>query len=109
MVEIIEEKPVSLSHVKKYLNDISKKTDLNYRSNKTLDYVNYFKLKSVTQVEKIAKAIDALKVPRLKMNHIYKIIDINPKDLDEIKVVMQNFGLAVSNDNLKKIVKTLNE
>lgn len=109
MIEIIEEKPVSLSHVKKYLTDLSKDGELNFRAGKTLDYVNYFKLNSVTQVEKIAKAITSLEIPRLKDNHIYKIIDIAPKNIDELKVVMQNFGLAVSNDHLKKMIDALNE
>jgi len=106
--EIIEERPVSLSHVKKFLSDNEKKGELNFRANKTLDYVKQFKLKSMKDVASITKKIEELDIPRMKDIHILKIIDIMPATVDELKVVMQGSGLTLNNDHLKKIVDVLN-
>lgn len=108
MIEIIEENPVSMSHVKKFLSDNKKKGDLNFRASKTLDYVNNFKTKSISETESLKKSLEELNIPRLKINHIYKILDIMPKNAVELKSVMQNSGLALSNEHIKKIVNTIN-
>jgi len=107
MQDIIDERPVTLSHVKKFLSANEKDSELNFRANKTLDYVKQFKLKSVKDVEALAKKIEDLDIPRMKTNHIYKIIDIMPSTADELKVVMQSTSLVLSNDQLKKIIDVL--
>lgn len=108
MFEIIEENPVTLSHVKKMLSDIAKNTELNFRANKTLDYVKEFDLKSVKEVEDIKDKITELNIPRLKPTHIYKILDLMPKTVEELKVILQNSTVTVTNENLKKIIDILN-
>jgi len=107
-MEVIEENPVSLSHVKKFLTDNSKKSELNFRAAKTLDYATQFKTKSISDIEELRTKIEELNIPRLKLNHIYKLIDILPKDQNDVKVVLQSSGLALSTENYKKISDTLN-
>jgi len=52
--------------------------------------------------------LEDLKIPRLKDTHITKIIDILPTTLEDLKAVLQGYSLTVNNENLNKIVETVN-
>ena len=90
------------------LTDISKNSELNFRANKTFDYVKEFELKPVKEIEEIKDKITELNVPRLKPAIIYKILDLMPKTVEELKVVLLNSTITVTNENLKKIIEILN-
>ena len=49
------------------------------------------------------KALEDLQIPRLKDSHLKKMVDILPKTLKEVKVVLQAYTLTVSNENMQKI------
>ena len=50
-----------------------------------------------------------LNIPRLKEQHIHKIIDITPTTLNDLKVILQSYTVTVNNESMKKIVDTINE
>ena len=50
-----------------------------------------------------------LKVPRLKDQHIAKIIDILPTTLEDLRMVLKAYPITVNNENLKKIADTVNK
>ena len=105
---IIEEVPITISSLKDELENIKKKkNELGFRSSKTLEYLSQFKHIERKKSDEIISKIQKLSIPRLKDQHIYKIIDVMPNSLEELKSLLQGFTLTVSNDNLKKIMETI--
>lgn len=106
--EIISETPLSMVELKKELENIKKRDkELNFRALRTEEYLQHFS--TLKNHEELAKKIEALKIPRLKDKHLIKIIDILPKTLEELKAILQGYTLTVNNENLKKIVETVNK
>lgn len=107
-MQIISENPVSAYQLKKELEKIKKRDhELNFRANKTEEYLHQVAvLKNADELfDKIAK----LNIPRLKEQHISKIIDIAPTTVNDLKVVLQGYTITLNNESMKKIVETINE
>jgi len=108
--EIITEIPITMGEMKKELEKINKRDEeLNLRASKTIEYLNQFVKIKDKEAEELYKKIDKLKIPRLKEQHIKKIIDIMPKTVDDIKAVLQGYTLTINNENMKKIVDVVNK
>ena len=106
--EIISEKPISISELKVELEKIKKRDkELNFRAARTEEYLQHFT--TLKNPEGLYKKIEDLKVPRLREQHIIKIIEIVPKTIEELKTILQGYTITVNNDNLKKIVETVNK
>lgn len=106
--DILAENPISMYELKAELEKIKKRDkELNFRSARTEEYLNQVALskKSADLYEKLAK----LEVPRLKESHLKKIIDIMPKTVNDLKVVLQGYTVSVSNENIKKMVDIINQ
>lgn len=109
MTNILNETPVGLAELKEELERIKKRDgELNFRANKAEDYLNQLNLDSA-ESKKLFKKIMDLKIPRVKEQHIYKILDIMPKTAEDLKVVIQGYPISVSNENVKKVVDLINK
>jgi len=107
--EIIEEMSITMTELADELKLIKKRDkELNFRANKTEDYLNQISVDE-KKSKTLRKNIENLNIPRLKDIHIIKIVDIMPKDPDEVKAVLSGYVLTVNQDNLKKIAKEVNE
>ena len=108
--EILEEKPISMLQLKEELDANTKKFgELNFRANKTNEYLQQFlKIKPKEGKELIKKLTD-LKIPRLKEAHIFKIADLMPHKPELVKLLFQGTPLTISEDSCKKIVKVIDE
>ena len=105
-VKIIAEEPVTMEQLKSELASIKKRDkELGYRSSKSEEYLLHFT--RIKDTEDIVKKIDKLQIPRLKTNHIVKIVDIMPKTVDDVKLILQAYTITVNNDNVKKILEVL--
>ncbi|RME31182.1 hypothetical protein D6789_03560 [Candidatus Woesearchaeota archaeon] len=110
MVEILEKKALCIPLVKEALKKIEKRDgELNFRANRTMEYVNEAASLSPTKAKELIKKIEDLNLPRLKPEHIHKIVDILPRSEKQLKVVLQGYTLTVSLENQKKIMKILQE
>ncbi len=106
--EIISEKPITLTELKQEIDKIKKRDkELNFRVGKTEEYLNHFITLSKEKEGGLIKKLEKLNVPRLRDIHITKIVDIMPKTVDELKIILQGYTITVNNDNLKKIVDAL--
>ncbi len=106
--EIISEKPIGIGELKKELENIKKRDkELNFRAARTEEYLQHFSI--LKNSEELFKKIEALKIPRLKEQHIIKIIDIMPKTVEELKTILQGYTITVNNENLKKIAEAINK
>lgn len=100
--EIINEEPLALAEVKGILSKIQKRDEeFGFRTGRTFEYVSSLELQNEKKAEELKKKITELDIPRLKSSYVTKIVDIMPKTLEELKVILQ--GVTITNDNLKKI------
>lgn len=108
--EILEKRPVSIPEVKDMLKGIHKRDEeLSFRGGKTEDYVNEIAALTFKKAKELTVKIEELEVPRLKPEHIIKIIDTLPDSPEQLKVILSGFNITIVKDNLKKIVDALDE
>ena len=108
--EILEETSLNLVEMKNALEGIQKRDgELSFRGNKTLDYLNQFTLLKDKPAKELKGKLVALAIPRLKDVHVNKIIDVMPKYLEDLKVLLQGYTITVKEDHLKKIIETVSE
>lgn len=110
MAEIIEKTPLSVVELKKELAAIEKRDgELNFRAQRTQEYAKELARISQKDADALVKALRELDLPRLKEEHIKKIVDILPQNEKHLKVVLSGYALTVSADNMKKIIGVLKE
>lgn len=108
--EILNENPVSLIETKSELENIKKRDkELNFRSQKTEEYINQFVKHDAKVYAEIKKKIESLKISRLKPEMLVKILDLLPVTADELKAILQEFIVALTNEDIKKIIKVIKE
>lgn len=104
-LEIINEVPLSMQELRDKLDQVKKRDkDLNPRAIKTYDYINKFAKKNIS---KLRANLEKLEILRLRDKHINKIIDILPKDIDELKSILIGENLTLKQEDLTKIVETI--
>ncbi len=103
-LEILSEKPISLSEVKKNLEEIKKRDkELNFRSKKTELYLNSIKLKG-KKAESLREDLESLNIIRLKPRTIIKIIDLVPTDPDSLRIILSGENITPKQEDVEKIV-----
>ena len=108
--EIINQTPVSMIDVKKEIESIKKRDkELNFRSGKTEEYLGTFVENPAKVYEELKKKIEALKISRLKPEMLIKILDTLPKTIDDMKNLLQGFVISLSNEDMKKIIKAIED
>ncbi len=107
--KIIEEKPVSMAELKAEITKIKKKGELNFRAEKTEEYLNQFTILDSKKAAELRAKLDKLKIPRLKEEHIVKIMDLLPGSVEELKSTLSGYTVTITNDNLKKIAEAIKE
>lgn len=109
-VKVLSQKHVMMAVLKEELKAIRERDgELNFRGTRTEEYLDACAQGSAKDAEKVFKKITELEIPRLKEEYVVKIVDIMPKTLDELKVVLSAYTITVSADNLKKILDAVNE
>jgi len=109
-IRVIEEKPISMAELKEEIKEIKKRdAELSFRTAKVAEQVEVLKIVKLKDAEDMFKDIAKLNIPRMKDMYIYKIIDLMPQNLVELKNIVQSYTLTVTNDNLEKIMEVLAE
>lgn len=108
--QFIEETPVTLVDVQEALQEIEERDkELNYRSNKTKEFLGLFTQVSKEKKEELYQKLTDLKLIRLKEAHIIKIIDFLPLTLEELKVILQAYPVSMPKKDMESIVATVKE
>ena len=108
--ELLEKTPISLNELKQELESIQKRDkELGFRAGKTLEYANAFTTLSKTAHNDLKKKLEALEIPRFKEEHIAKVLDMLPKSVAELDVIIQGYTLTVSKENKTKVIETVKE
>ena len=107
---VLSEKPISMAEVKKEIGKIkARDKELNFRSNRTEEYLNIFVKLDDKKADELKQKLEKLKIPRLGEEHIVKIIDILPKTVDELKIVLQAYPLTITKENMQKIADAVKD
>lgn len=108
--QILNEEPITMAEVKEEITKIRKKSDeLNFRAERTEEYLNQFVELGPKKSKELKEKLTELNIPRLKAEHIIKIVDLAPTTADEIKSILSGYTLTVTNENLKKIAEAVKE
>ena len=108
--EIIKETPITMAEIKDELDKIKKKIEkINFRAEKTEEYLHQFAQLNLAKSKELKEKLDKLNVPRLKEEHIVKMIDLLPGSAEEVKSILQGYTITVTNENLKKIAEAIKE
>ncbi len=108
--QFLEEKPLSVIDVKTAIENIEKRDgELNFLSNKAKEYLANFAVLSEKKKEELHKKLLNLNLTRIKEEHICKIIDMLPKTLDELKIILLSYHLSLSKKDQEAIVAAVKE
>ena len=108
--DIIAEQPLPMFTVLEELKAIQKKDkELNFRSNRTLEYLQQFVTLDARKAQELELKIRGLKITRLMDQRIYKIIDILPKTVEELRAVLLGYPVTIKAEDMKKIVAAVIE
>lgn len=108
--EFIEESPLSLADVKESIENIEERDkELNYRSNKTKEYLQIFVKLTKEEKLELQKKLIGLDLVRLKEAHIAKILDFLPKNVEELKVILQAYPITMPKKDMESIVAVVKE
>jgi len=106
--EVISESPISIIELKKEIEKIKKRDkELNFRGNRTEEYISQVIV--AKKAEGLIEKLAALNIPRLKDNHMKKILDVMPTTVKDLKVVLQGYTVNINSEGLKKIVDAVKE
>ncbi len=109
-LKIVEEKPICMADLKEDIKEIKKRDEeLGFRTAKVAEHLDILKVLKPKEAEEIFAKIQKLNIPRFKDIHIYKIIDLMPANMVELKNITQGYGLTATNDNLEKILEIMAE
>ena len=107
--QIISETPMNVYQLRKEIERIKKRGDeLNFRAGKTEEYLHQT-ASEIKNAEELFDRIMKLNVPRLREQHVHKIIDVMPATANELKTVLQGYTITLNNESMKKIVDAVNE
>jgi len=107
-IELLKEEPKTMVEIKEILSNIKKRDkELTPRGIKTHDYISKFTKLTLKQVEELRDKINKLEMSRLKEKHINKIIDIQPKDVDSLKSILNSENLTLKQEDLIKIFEII--
>ncbi len=104
MKHFLGEQPVSLSEVKELLTKRKKDGELTYEQKQTLEYVKEFaKIKPA----KAREAMDKLVEMGIDARQAAKIVDIMPKDEDDIKLLFAKEHYTLPPTKVEEILELL--
>ncbi len=106
-IQIIEEEPIPIVEVKSILEKEAKKSELDIRANKTLEYAKRVGKTSKKKINEQIKGLKDLGMAKLKDKDIIKIVDIQPETVEELKIILGDSAQLFKENELKKIIEVL--
>jgi DNA-directed RNA polymerase subunit F len=108
--EVISEQPLSMSEVRKELKKVAKRDEeLSFRSAKADEYLKELTLLSDKSAKDLKKKLQGLEIPRLKEEHIAKIIDLLPHTKEDLRLILSGYTLTIKDENVKRLLEAIKE
>jgi DNA-directed RNA polymerase subunit F len=106
---VLEETSIPNYAVKEALLANQKEGELNFRANKTLEYLNAVPVVKKKDGEKAVAELMKLEIPRFKDVHAHKLVDAMPVGVEEVKSVLSAYTITLSKENLDRIQEVLSK
>lgn len=98
-----------MAELKSEIESIKKREkEPNVRVTKMEDYLNSIETLPEAKEKELTEALRKLDIPRMKDEFVFKISEMLPKTVEELKIILQGSVISVTNDNMKKIVDAVN-
>jgi DNA-directed RNA polymerase subunit F len=108
--DVVEEIPLNIVEVKDMLKKIkARDAELNFRAQKTDEYLQAVNTIKPKQAKELNEKLTGLKIPRIKEQHIQKLIDIMPETPEGVKTVTSGFNISLTIDQMKKLSNVIKE
>lgn len=105
---ILEEETITAADLKSGLKAIQERDEeLSFRAGKTVDHLNHIDVVDVNKKDELVAVLEELGVPRLKLQHMHKIIDVAPQSIKELNVILSGYTLTVNKEYQQKIMDVL--
>jgi len=96
-------KPVSLTEVKNILKKVSKeREEMLYEQKIALEHAQRFAKLPLKKVQDMIKELE--KLDFLQEKHAYKVADILPKTVDDVKTLFAKERLSIGENEIKKVL-----
>jgi DNA-directed RNA polymerase subunit F len=100
--EEIKETFVPIAKVKEILEEIK---DKNYEQKLAYEHAKKFSKLDTKKAEALIKELSSLEMRKLKDDQIVKIVDIMPKDIEDLKVILEKSTMKLSEEEMQKILE----
>ncbi len=97
--------PVTASEAKRILSKRGKESELGYEQKLALDHLR--NLETVSKKDEDAALAELAKIEGLKEHQLTMVIDMMPKDEDDVKTLFMKERLNIKEDQIKKILDAL--
>ena len=104
---LINAEPIALAEAKELIDARKAEGELSYEQNLTLDYTK--KLVKISADDARALMNELLQVEKLAKQQVIEIIDLFPKNLDELKLIFTKEHFVMSDEDLQKILGILDK
>jgi len=103
-MEILNEKPITLSEMEVHVQEMKKRDkELNFRAKKVEEYLKV--VPKVKESKAFMEELQGADISRLKDKHVALIVNIAPKDIDSLRAVLAGENITLKEEDLKKILE----
>lgn len=109
-LEIISQNPITLAETKAKIEKITKgkkDEEVSSRVTRVREYLAEFTGLTEKDVQEMKKKFELLGIQRLKDRIIIKIIDIQPKTVEELKILFTGENVTLKQEDLTKILEVI--
>ena len=96
------ERFVTLAEAKKILEKKAKEKELGYEQKNALEHLRKFSKLSEKEANEMIEELQ--KIGKLRERHIVAIVNILPMDPDELRLLLSNEVVTLSDEDKKKII-----
>jgi DNA-directed RNA polymerase subunit F len=108
-IEIVSQNPLTLAEVKSRLSKLAKEgEEPSTRVSRVMQYIDDFTEMKDKEVQELKKKFEELGIQRLKDKIIVKIIDVQPKSVDDLKILFIGENVTLKADDLNRIIEVIN-
>ncbi len=102
-IKILDKEALTLSEV----GGIVKGKELSPVQQKVREFTTKFSKLGMTGERALVKDIAALNIPRMDGDHIALIVNLTPKNINELRTVFAGSAINLTEENLQKIMDVL--
>jgi len=107
---ILSEQPINMPNLKKEFERIKKRDEeLSVRALKTEEYLANNTRLSKKDADELFAKLQKLDISRLKEAHLHKLIDIEPQNNEELKMILTSYNMTLTGEVQQKILDAVAE